>query len=158
MDERAFDVVRQLAERVDAGIPRNVDDQAGHARDLFDLLTHDGGTVEPIGEPEYFKTRKAELGTWTDDPWTEPTYGVDASTTRPLEYNNGLVVDTAHAKLGVSGADSDRTPEQRGTVVTGVYLEDDDVTLHHEQTERGSVEGEIIRIPRCDSGRTSPRF
>jgi len=147
MDERAFDVVRQLAERVDAGIPRNVDDQAGHARDLFDLLTHDGGTVEPIGEPEYFKTRKAELGTWTDDPWTEPTYGVDASTTRPLEYNNGLVVDTAHAKLGVSGADSDRTPEQRGTVVTGVYLEDDDVTLHHEQTERGSVEGEIIRIP-----------
>ena len=147
MDERAFDVVRQLAERVDAGIPREVDDQATHARELFGLLTHDGGTVEPIGEPEYFKTRKAELGTWTDDPWNEPTYGVDASTTRPLEYNNGLVVDTAHAKLGVSGADSDRSAEQRGTVVTGVYLEDDDVTLHNEQTERGSVEGEIIRIP-----------
>lgn len=147
MDERAFDVVRQLAERVDAGIPREVDDQAAYARELFGLLGHDGGTVEPIGEPEYFKTRKAELGTWTDDPWTEPTYGVDASTTRPLEYNNGLVVDTAHAKLGVSGADSDRSAERRGTVVTGVYLEDDDVTLHHEQTERGSVEGEIIRIP-----------
>ncbi|SNR57022.1 DNA double-strand break repair nuclease NurA [Halorubrum vacuolatum] len=147
MDERAFDVVRQLAERVDAGIPREVDDQAAHARDLFNLLTHNGGTVEPIGEPEYFKTRKAELGTWTDDPWSEPTYGVDASTTRPLEYNNGLVVDTAHAKLGVSGADSDRDAERRGTVITGVYLEDDDVTLHNEQTERGSVEGEIIRIP-----------
>ena len=147
MDERAFDVVRQLAERVDAGIPRKVDDQADHARELFGLLAHDGGTVDSLGEPEYFKTRKSELGTWTEDPWSEPTYGVDASTTRPLEYNNGLVVDTAHAKLGVSGADADRTPEQRGTIVTGVYLEDDDVTLQQEAIERGNVEGEIVRIP-----------
>ncbi|WP_138005723.1 DNA double-strand break repair nuclease NurA [Halalkalirubrum salinum] len=147
MDERAFDVVRQLAERVDAGIPRKVNDQAQHARELFDLLSHDGGTVEPLDEPEYFKTRKTELGTWTEDLWTEPTYGVDASTTRPLEYNNGLVVDTAHAKLGVSGANSDRSAERRGTVVTGVYLEDDNVTLHQEQTEIGDVKGEIIRIP-----------
>lgn len=147
MDERAFDVVRQLAERVDAGIPREIEDQATHARELFDLLTHDGGTVEPVGDPEYFKTDKAELATWTDDPWAGPSYGIDASTTRPLEYNNGLVVDTAHAKLGVSGADADPTPEQRGTVVTGVYLEDDDVTLHQQRVERGDVEGEIVRIP-----------
>lgn len=147
MDERAFDVVRQLADRVDAGIPRERGDQAVHARELFEFLVHDGGTVEALGEPEYFKTRKADLGTWTDDPWDGPTYGVDASTTRPLEYNNGLVVDTAHAKLGVSGADADRTPEQRGTVVTGVYLEDDDVTLHQESVERGDVTGEIVRIP-----------
>ncbi|QLH83813.1 DNA double-strand break repair nuclease NurA [Halosimplex pelagicum] len=147
MDERAFDVVRQLAEHVDAGIPRGIADQATYARELFDLLVHEGGTVEPLGDPEYFKTRKAELGTWTDDPWGDPTYGVDASTTRPLEYNNGLVVDTAHAKLGVGGANADRGPEQRGTIVTGVYLEDDDVTLHQESIERGDVAGEIIRIP-----------
>jgi len=147
MDERAFSVIRQLAERVDAGVPREVDDQATHARELFGFLGHDGGMVDPLGEPEYFKTRKAELGTWTEDPWSGPTYGIDASTTRPLEYNNGLVVDTANAKLGVSGADADQTPEQRGTVVTGVYLEDDDVTLQQETVERGDVEGEIIRIP-----------
>ncbi len=148
MDERAFGVVQQLAERVDAGIPREIDDQAAQARKLFDLLSHDGGTVKPLDEPEYYKTRKAELGTWSDDPWDDPTYGVDASTTRPLEYNNGLVVDTAHAKLGVSGADADRAPEQRGTIVTGVYLEDDDVTLYDETVEQGDVEGEIVRIPK----------
>lgn len=147
MDERAFDVVRQLAERVDAGVPREIDDQAAHARELFSLLGHDGGTVEPLDKPEYFKTRKAELATWTGDPWSGSTYGVDASTTRPIEYNNGLVVDTAHAKLGVSGAEADRTPEQRGTVITGVYLEDDDVTLQQEAVENGDVDGEIIRIP-----------
>jgi hypothetical protein len=147
MDERAFDVVRKLADRVDTGIPRELGDQAAHARELFALLGHEGGAVDALGSPEYFKTRKADLGTWTDDPWEGPTYGVDASTTRPLEYNNGLVVDTAHAKLGVSGADADRTPEQRGTIVTGVYIEDDDVTLHQEDIEQGAVAGKIIRIP-----------
>ena len=148
MDERAFSVVRQLAERVDAGVPRKVDDQTIHARELFDLLAHKGGTVDPIGDPEYFKTKKSELGTWIDDPWDEQTYGIDASTTRPLEYNNGLIVDIAHAKLGVSGADTDRTPEQRGTVITGVYLEDDDVTLSQGHIEHDTVTGEIIRIPK----------
>ncbi|MCU4975834.1 DNA double-strand break repair nuclease NurA [Halobacteria archaeon AArc-m2/3/4] len=147
MDERAFGVIRDLAEHVDAGVPRNVADQAAHARELFHLLDNAGGTVEPLGDLSYSKTPTAELGTWTDDPWDGPTYGVDASTTRPLEYNNGLVVDTAHAKLGVSGADADREPEQQGTVVTGVYLEDDDVTLHQETVEQNGVEGEIVRIP-----------
>ncbi|WP_222912657.1 DNA double-strand break repair nuclease NurA [Natrinema sp. SYSU A 869] len=147
MDERAFGVIQELAEHIDAGVPRDVADQAAHARELFDLLDHTGGTIEPLGDLSYSKTRKAELGTWADDPWDGPTYGVDASTTRPLEYNNGLVVDTAHAKLGVSGADADREPEQQGTVVTGVYLEDDDVTLHQETIEQSGVEGEIIRIP-----------
>ncbi len=148
MDERAFDIVRQLADRVDTGVPRAVADQAAHARELFDLLSYDGGTVDSFGEPEYFKTRKTELGTWANDPWIGPTYGVDASTTRPLEYNNGLVVDTAHAKLGVSGPDADREPEQRGTVVTGVYLDDDSVTLQQESIEQDTVTGEIIRIPK----------
>jgi len=147
MDERAFDVIRQLSESVDAGIPHNMADQASHAREMFSLLAYEGGTVKPLGTPEYFKTPTTELGTWSNDPWDAPTYGVDASTTRPLEYNNGLIVDTAHAKLGVGGAGSDREPEQRGTIVTGVYIEDDDVTLHQENIERGDVAGEIVRIP-----------
>lgn len=147
MDERTFDVVRRLAERVDAGIPREITDQASYARELFELLGQDGGTIDPLDEPAYFKTKKAEVGTWVEDPWEGPTYGIDASTTRPLEYNNGLVVDTAHAKLGVSGSDADRTPEQQGTVITGVYLEDDNVTLHEETIDQGGVSGSIVRIP-----------
>lgn len=47
----------------------------------------------------------------------------------------------------MSGADADRTPEQRGTIVTGVYLEDDDVRLQQERIELGDVEGKIVRIP-----------
>jgi hypothetical protein len=147
MDERAFEVIDELAERVDAGIPRDLQDQTTHARELFDLLGHGGGNVEPLAEPAYSKTRTSELGTWADDPWGDPTYGVDASTTRPLEYNNGLVIDTAHAKLGVSGANADRRAEERGTVITGVYIEDDDVTLGHESIEQGRVDGKVIQIP-----------
>ena len=73
MDERAFDLIQQLAERVDTGIGRDIEDQAAHARDLFEILAHEGGVVESLGEPRYFKTRKAELGTWADDPWEGPT-------------------------------------------------------------------------------------
>ena len=147
MDERAFNVVRQLATHVDASVPRERADQTAYARELFDLLSHEGGTVDPLGDPAFFKTPLAELGTWADDPWGDPTYGIDASTTRPLEYNNGLVVDTAHAKLGISGSDADRSPERQGTVVTGVYIEDSSVTLQQESIERGGVTGELIRIP-----------
>jgi len=49
-------------------------------RDLFAHLALD--------DSSYQKTRLDGLGTWIGDPWGSPTYGHDASTTRPLEFNN----------------------------------------------------------------------
>jgi hypothetical protein len=87
------------------------------------------------------------LGTWTDDPWDEATYGVDASTTRPLEYNNGLVVDAAHAKTGVTGGGADRTLERSGRVVGVAYLDDGDSTLHEKTLEGEYVMADLVRFP-----------
>jgi len=153
MDSNGLSVVTELFAHVDANVTRSEEEQATYARRLFGELGRDGGSIEPLGEPQYQKTRLSELGRWTGDPWDGPTYGLDASTTRPIEFNNGLIVDTAYAKLGVSGADADHTVEERGTVKTVVYLADDESTLHESKFETGNVNGEVVRFP--DTGRSS---
>ncbi len=147
MDSEAIGTVRELFAEIDAAVPRERASQAEHARRLFGLLGHDGGTVEAVGEPAYQRTRLDELGTWADDPWAGATYGVDASTTRPLEYNNGLVVDTAYAKTAVAGDAADRAIERTGRVVGVAYLDDGDSTLHRQTIEGEYVTGELVRFP-----------
>jgi hypothetical protein len=147
MDSEAIGAVRELFAEIDAAVPRDRESQAEHARRLFGLLEREGGIVEAIDEPSFHRTRLSELGTWADDPWDEVTYGVDASTTRPLEYNNGLVVDAAHAKTGVTGGGADRTLEQSGRVVGVAYLDDGDSTLHEKTLEGEYVTADLVRFP-----------
>ncbi|WP_424008713.1 DNA double-strand break repair nuclease NurA [Haloferax denitrificans] len=147
MDSEAIGAVRELFAEIDAAVPRDQESQAEHARRLFGLLEREGGIVEAVDEPAFHRTRLAELGTWTDDPWDGATYGVDASTTRPLEYNNGLVVDAAHAKTGVTGGDTDRTLERSGRVVGVAYLDDSDSTLHEKTLEGEYVTADLVRFP-----------
>lgn len=152
MDSNALSVVRNLFDHIDANVPREQDEQAAYARELFDLLSHSGGSIESLGEPRYQKTRLSELGTWTEDPWTQPTYGLDASTTQPIEFNNGLIVDTAYAKIGVVGQGANHTIEERGTVKTAVHFADSDSTLYNTDATAGNVDGEVVRFP--DVGRS----
>lgn len=146
MDPTALSVVRDLFDHIDANVPREQDEQAEYARKLFDLLGHPGGAIAPIGEPCYQKTRLKELGTWSKDPWTQPTYGLDASTTQPIEFNNGLILDTAYAKLGVAGPGGDQSIEADGTVKTVVHFADSDSTLYNTAVSEGNVDGEVIRF------------
>lgn len=147
MDSEAVGTVRELFAEIDAAVPRELESQAEHARRLFELLGLDGGLVEPIGEPMYQRTRIEELGTWADDPWSGRSYGIDASTTRPMEYNNGMVVDAAHAKTAAVGDSADRTVEQPGRIVSVAYLDDADTTLHRKSLEGEYVTGELVRFP-----------
>ena len=154
MDTNALSIVEDIFEHIDTNIPRDVGLQSDYARELFEHLSRVGGQVTALGEPTYQKTRIDELGTWTGDPWGTPTYGLDASTTRPLEFTNGLIVDTAYAKLGVSGADSNKRIEENGTVETVVYLSDSESTLHAEQFEADRVTGEVVQFPPTDRSAT----
>jgi len=147
MDSEAIGAVRELFSEIDAAVPREQDSQADYARQLFDLLGREGGTVRAIGAPQYRRTRQDELGTWADDPWEGPTYGVDASTTRPLEYNNGLVVDTAYAKTAVTGDKADRAIERTGQIVGAAYFDDDETTLHGRTIEDEYVTAQLVRFP-----------
>ena len=147
MDADALGIVREMFNHIDTNIPRDVTSQSEYARELFAHLALDGGRVSALDDPSYRKTRIDELGTWTGDPWGSPTYGLDGSTTRPLEFNNGLIVDTAYAKIGVAGANADKRIEDTGTIETVVYLADSESTLHPQQFETDHVAGEVVQFP-----------
>lgn len=152
MDSNALSVVRSLFDHIDANVPREQNEQATYARELFAHLSRSGGSVEAVEQPSYQKTRLSELGTWTEDPWEQPTYGLDGSTTQPIEFNNGLIVDTAYAKIGVVGQGANHAIEEGGTVKTVVHFADSDSTLHITDVVEGDVEGEVVRFP--DVGRS----
>lgn len=147
MDSEAIGAMRELFAEIDAAVPREQDSQADHARRLFDLLGREGGSVTACEDPVYQRTRIDELGTWTDDPWNGRTYGVDASTTRPLEYNNGLVVDAAHAKTAVASDTDGSGIERTGRIVGVAYHDDDDSTLHGKRLDGDHVTAELVRFP-----------
>jgi len=147
MDSESLGIVREMFEAVDQAVPREPTSQADHARQLFELLDREGGHVEAIGEPQYWRTRIDELGTWSDDPWTGATYGVDAGTTRPIEYNNGLVVDTAYAKTAVAENDDGGEIERTGHITGVAYFDDDDSTLHAQTFDGDNVTAELIPFP-----------
>ncbi|SNZ12321.1 NurA domain-containing protein [Natronoarchaeum philippinense] len=147
MDSESLGIVREMFEAVDQAVPREPTSQADHARQLFELLAREGGHVEAIGEPQYWRTRIDELGTWSDDPWAGATYGVDAGTTRPIEYNNGLVVDTAYAKTAVAGNDDGGEIERTGHITGVAYFDDDDSTLHAQTFDGDNVTAELIPFP-----------
>lgn len=152
MDERTMSVVTDLVGRIDGALTDDPDDQTADARELFGYLRYDGGAVEPYepfdpaSSPPYAVTPGADLGNWEADPWGGPTYGIDASTTRPMEYDNGLIVDVAHAVLGVSGADADHGAERASTVVTGLYTGAREVEAPAAESD-GEVAGEVIEVP-----------
>ena len=154
MDVDAIRIVRDIFNHIDTKIPRDIPSQVKYARGLFESLALDGGRVTAIDNPTYQKTRIDELGTWTGDPWETPTYGLDASTTRPFEFNNGLIIDTAYAKLGVAGANADRQVEETGTIGTVVYLADSESKIYAEQFETDRVVGEVVQFPPTDRSAT----
>lgn len=147
MDSEAISAVKEMFASIDDAVPRGETSQTARARELFALLDHDGGQVKPVTKPEFTRTRLEELGTWNEDPWSGATYGVDASTTRPLEYNNGLVVDTAYAKTAVAGDDSNHSIERGGQITGVVYHDDDESTLHSQSFNSEHVNTELVPFP-----------
>lgn len=146
MNADSIAIIRQLVGAIDGALPQDRAAQTQRARRLFRVLGREGGMVEALGAPAFQRTRIDELGTWTEDPWPGPTYGVDASTTRPLEYNNGLIVDVAHARTAVSGAEDHRI-EQTGRVVGVAYLDDPETTLRTQAFEGEDVRADLLRFP-----------
>jgi hypothetical protein len=147
MDADALSVIGEMYDRIDGSVPRQAFEQSTHARRLFTQLERSGGAIESVGDPECYQTSIADFGNWSEDPWEGAAYGIDASTTRNFEYTNGLIMDTAYAKLGVGGLDVDRAPEQAGTIKTVVYYDDGESTLHEETFEDedgGHIQGENV--------------
>lgn len=146
MDAQALSLIRAMCGRIDDHVPRQGREQADYARALFEHLDKPGGGVESVDEPWIAKTPIADLGNWSNDPWEGPSYAIDASTTQALEYTNGLIMDTAYAKLGVGGIGVDRSAERAGTVKTVVYYDEGESSIRGEEfsAEDSPVQGELV--------------
>lgn len=139
MDAQALSLIEDMFERIDSNTPLEVTEQTEYARQLFDEIGRSGGGIETIGDPDLFRTPIVDLGRWANDPWDQTTYGIDASTTRDFDFTNGLIMDTAYAKLGVGGSEADRTPEQAGTVKTVAYHDDSRSRIRNQAFSPGSI-------------------
>jgi hypothetical protein len=147
MNAESMATIRELVGTIDGGLPREPIDQTDQSRRVFEMLGEDGGLVEAIDPPAFQRTRISELGTWTEDPWGSTTYGVDASTTRPIEFTNGLVFDVAHAKTAATGS-ADRAIERTARVVACAYHDDGESTLRSQTLQdEGAVRSELVCFP-----------
>lgn len=147
MNTGVLSIVQELLEDIDGALPEEHISQTERARKAFLTLEKDGGTITPVEEPTYQRTRLDQLGTHSDDPWGMPTYGVDASTTRAIEYTNGLVLNVANAKLAVTTPDADHEVEQHSTIVAAAYLNHDETTLSDEEISADRVTARLVRFP-----------
>jgi hypothetical protein len=149
MNAEALSLIRAMCGRIDENVPRQGREQSEYARRLFEHLDKPGGGVESVDEPWCARTPITDLGNWSNDPWASPTYAIDASTTQALEYTNGLIMDTAYAKLGVGGIGVDRSAERAGTVKTVVYYDEGESSIHGERfpedgDSESPLQGELV--------------
>ncbi len=154
VDREAFNVMEKILGDIDENLPRDMNKNREMAKEFYYKLGEEGGEVDPKDDLKIYISEVAELGTWSDDPWVN-TYGVDSSTTRPMEYMNGLIIDSAYAKIGSVGAGVDRSLEGKGSIITSVYYEDEESLYREEVLEKSeNIYAEIVDFPDVDWSRS----
>lgn len=122
-----------------------------------DAITHfqqPGGDVVLLNDDEFQITHKpiSEVKSW-DDPWPT-TYGLDGSTTRALQFNNGLLAAGSAAKLGVSGETSNADLANRTTTTLVAHHNDDEFELpgvgESDIELPEGTDAEMLRFPASD--------
>ena len=75
----------------------------------------------------------------------ESVYGIDAGTTRPESYTNGLVIDIANAKVAMLGEGSDDI-ERAATIVGAYYHKDDNIELGEQTLRSGDLTCKLLSV------------
>ncbi|MDY6776054.1 MAG: DNA double-strand break repair nuclease NurA [Halobacteria archaeon] len=150
MEIEAFRLIEEAFERVDAGLPVDADSNPERAREAVSSLADEGGYVSPVDDSDLAprKVSFSSLGAWDDDPWDDATYGVDSSTTQPMEYNNGLIANAAYAKIAATG-DADPEIERKGTVEITYYYKGD-AEIPSTLDESSEIDVNITRLPESE--------
>lgn len=114
------------------------------ARDIFrDGLSEDGGEITALEQPAVYRRPEAELAGRRGryDNW----YGIDASTVRPQDFQNGLITSAATAICAMLG-DGDPTVESERSVVGAVYCDIDGVEFSQQELLAGDVTVELETV------------
>jgi hypothetical protein len=144
-DPNTLGALRDVFGTIDGRVDAAADDDDQPASELFEYLDRPGGNIAPLEPPAIKHELVEDVLDW-DDPWPV-TYGVDASTTRPLQFSNGLLLGAANAKLGISGRTDRANLTKESTLTTVVYFDNDEFAISDIGSEYDSVDSHIFRFP-----------
>lgn len=148
-DPNTLGALRDVFNTLDGRVDDASDDEDQPATALFEYLDRPGGDIDTLESPGIKHELVDEVQDW-DDPWPV-TYGVDASTTQPLQFSNGLLLGAANAKLGISGQTDQAELAKESTLTTVVYFENEDFDIEDLRPEYDHVDSHVFRFPTITS-------
>ncbi len=122
MQPRVIDALDAVVEHVGNHID-DIDDRDPIDPEEYwlEVLPRNKGCVKPVGEETYVYAEDKHT-IWNEYQGFGRSYGVDASTTRDISFENGLILDVANAVFGEKNTDG-RVRNHR-TIVAGVWFDD----------------------------------
>ncbi|MCU4751945.1 DNA double-strand break repair nuclease NurA [Halobacteria archaeon AArc-curdl1] len=100
----------------------------------LNVLSRGKGCVKPVGDETYvYADDKNTI--WNEYQGFGRSFGVDASTTRDISFENGLILDVANAVFGEKN--TDRQVRNHRTIVAGAWFDDGE-----EKFERVTIQDE----------------
>lgn len=154
MQPRVVGAFDTIAEHVNRHIDEIEEEDPISAAELWEnVLPLPGGQLKAIDdETVLYVEDKTDI--WNGYSGFPRSYGVDASTTRDISFQNGLILDVANAAFGVK--DGRKELNNHRTIVAGIYYDDGVEKYENEtvyetahDTEYGPVHtrAEVVFLP-----------
>jgi len=137
-----FEALEAIFEHIAETVAEEEDEQT--ARDIFrEWMGVESGEITALDSPEGYRRPEAELVRYRGryDSW----YGIDASTVRPQDFQNGLITSAATAICAMLG-DGDPTVESERSIVGAVYCDIDGVEFSERELQTGDVTVELETV------------
>jgi hypothetical protein len=144
-DPNTLGALRDVFSTIDGRVDDATDEEDRPAADLFEYLDRPGGDIDALEPPAIKHDLVDDVQAW-DDPWPV-TYGVDASTTQPLQFSNGLLLGAANAKLGIGGRTDNAALSKESTLTTVVYFDHEEFDIGDLAPEYDTVDAQVFRFP-----------
>jgi hypothetical protein len=149
-----FEALEAIFEHIAETVADEEDGQS--ARDIFrEWIGTDSGEITALDSPEVYRRSESELVQYRGrfDSW----YGIDASTVRPQDFQNGLITSAATAICAMLG-DGDTAIEAERSIVGAVYCDIDGVEFSEQELQAGDVMVELETVRATVSPRELRRW
>lgn len=137
--------IAEMFDEVTEVVGAATDDREQNARDVLrEAFKAQAGAIKAIDEPVTIHCEDRHDLANLPMPY-ESCYGLDASTTRPESFANGLVIDVANAKAAMLG-DGDTDIERLATIIGAYHINDENVDMDDTVLRQGDITSKLISI------------
>ena len=155
-DFGAYAALQEMFTELNHAVGEFEDDPRVTAEEALAHFGLPGGHIEPLlpDDEEFGVAHEptSEIYDW-DDPWSI-SYGIDGSTTRSLQFSNGLLVGASVAKLGVSGDSDFADLANQATTTLVAHLNEEEFSLRDIDTASldisEGIDAHLFQFPPCE--------